>query len=717
MSIIKPTYEELENRIAELEKKNELLRINNELQNSEKYRTELLLLNSIFESPNNIIIFSLDKNYCYTSFTKFHRETIKAIWGVEIRQGMNLLEIISNPTDREKAKKNFDRALKGENFIQTEEYGEVNLHRNFYDDYYFPIKNPDSEIIGVSVFVIDATKQKKSEIELHEAKEKAEQNNLINEARLRIIQFSENHSVDEILEEALNLAEFITHSKIAFFHFVHADQKTLILQNWSTETKKTFCKAKGAGEHYSIDKAGVWVDCVHLRKPVIHNNYDELPHKKGLPEGHTHIIRELAVPIIYDDNIIKAIIGVGNKSSDYNQSDVENVSLIAFMVWEIVEKKKMNDALIIAKERAEESDRLKSAFLQNISHEVRTPMNAICGFSELLLDPNLTTKEYKQFSDIVQKSISQLLSVIENTITIAHIETNQLKLNNIEFDPNKLIKELFDEFEELKSKIGKSEIELIYTAENKIQTILACDYSRLKQVFEVLLDNSFKFTEKGKIQFGYEIIENQIVFFVTDTGIGIPKEKQEIILKSFTQADENIRHYFGGVGLGLSIAVGVLKLFGGQLTINSTENVGTNISFSLPFNIAKQLLETTNKSSKNLENKNILIAEDEENNFRYIEELLFDTKIKIFHAKNGKEAIEVFINHKIDLILMDIKMPIMDGFEATREIRKINKTVPIIAQTAFSYKREECINSGFTDYITKPFKTNQLIQIITKNLG
>jgi len=393
----------------------------------------------------------------------------------------------------------------------------------------------------------------------------------------------------------------------------------------------------------------------------------------------------------------------------------KGIPAILSIATDITQRKKTEEELINAKNKAEESDRLKSAFLKNISHEIRTPMNAICGFSDFLLKPNLDYDKQKKYTNVVHKSIHQLLDVVENIITISFIETNQLKINKIIFSPYKLLVDLYHEYQDFQIKIGKTNISLIVDTQTKNDFFINNDYTRIKQIFKILLDNSFKFTTDGQIKFGYYLQNNQICFFVSDTGIGIPKNKQEIIFKTFTQADETITQLFGGTGIGLSIAVGLIKLIDGQLTVNSEENIGTKIEFNLPIEQTENAInKTDNNEPKKTVNITLLVAEDEEFNFQYIEELLSETKIKIIHAINGHKAVEICQNQNIDIILMDIKMPIMDGFEATKEIRKFHKTVPIIAQTAYSYKREDCINSGFTDYISKPFNQDQLIKTITQ---
>jgi len=394
--------------------------------------------------------------------------------------------------------------------------------------------------------------------------------------------------------------------------------------------------------------------------------------------------------------------------------DTHNNHISTYVICrDVTEKKTQEHEIIKAKEKAEEGDRLKSAFLQNISHEIRTPMNAICGFSELLQNTNLAYEKQKHFIKIINKSVNQLLYIIENIITISHIETNQIKINLIEFNPNNLINELFDEYLQKQQSNGKINIDLKLSTSRQTNIKIKSDYTHLRQIFHILLDNAFKFTHTGTIEFGYSLNENNITFFVNDTGIGIPDDKQQIIFKSFAQADDTIRQLFGGMGLGLSIAVGLIKLIGGQLTIHSVENKGTEINFGLPV-IKKDVVneQATEPIAKNLNKLTLLVAEDEELNYLYIEELLLETGINILHASNGQQAVEMCKSKPVDVIIMDLKMPVLSGYEATAEIRKFNKTVPIIAQTAFAFKREDCLNSGFSDYIAKPFSDKQLINII-----
>ncbi len=407
--------------------------------------------------------------------------------------------------------------------------------------------------------------------------------------------------------------------------------------------------------------------------------------------GITVFMKYFLVPIITDNNVT----GIWANLQDLTD------------LW------KTQQELIGALEKAKESDRLKSAFLRNVSHEVRTPMNAILGISNLLVKPNLSPGQITEYRNIIHQSTLRLLEVIENMITIAHLETNQINLQRGDINPFRLVNELCEEYTELKAKHNKQHLELQVSIPPERDFVFHGDLMRLRQIMKNLLDNAIKFTFAGYIRLGFILNGTHIEFFVEDSGMGIPPDKQDTIFKSFTQADEIIMQNHGGTGVGLSIVYGLIKLMNGNLSLVSELEKGTKISFDLPIQITqkvanKQIATPSNEIAK------VLVVEDEEYNFLYIREILSELPIKIIHAQNGKEALEYTENSAFDIILMDIKMPVMDGFEATSKIRKFNQTVPIIAQTAYSFKREECINGGFSDYITKPINQDQLTSIVKR---
>jgi len=570
-------------------------------------------------------------------------------------------EMIQNPTQKTFKK---DFRLKHKN-------GEY----RWFECYLSPFKyNVDNQLVQILSNAQDITLQKEIEQELFNAKQKVE------ESEEKLTTFI--NSIPDIIcyKDGKGNWLLANEADLELFSLKGVDyfgKTDLELSNYTADIYKESFKG------CMISDEEAW------SKRVLSKGIEIIPTVKC----ETKVYEVYKVPVFHQNGDRKGLAVIGRDISKLHETQ---------------------EILIKAKEKAEESDRLKSAFLRNISHEVRTPMNAICGFTDLLLKENISKNEQKNFTDIINQSVNQLLSVIENTITIAHIETNQLKINTIEFNPNKLILDIYDEYNLYQNKIKKTHIKLNYTIDANFNTAIKTDYSRLRQVFQILLNNAFKFTDKGVIDFGYKLDENKITFFVSDTGIGIPKDKQKIIFKSFSQADDSISQVFGGIGLGLSIAAGLIKLVGGQIIIQSQQHVGTQISYTLPIDSSIKEINHINIKQPSDTEYTLLIAEDEFFNYKYILALLSEMKLKTLHANNGLEAVEICKQQNIDIVLMDIKMPIMDGFAATNEIRKFNQSLPIIAQTAFSYKHEDCLNAGFTDYITKPFNKMQLTKVISQ---
>ncbi len=392
-------------------------------------------------------------------------------------------------------------------------------------------------------------------------------------------------------------------------------------------------------------------------------------------------------------------------------ADVHNALIIVQKdIKEILDKR---DSLI---EKANESERLKSSFLSNMSHEIRTPMNSILGFTEILLD-QITDKNQYKFLSIIDRSSKHLLSIINDILDISKIQSGDFKLVYKPFDIDTLI---FSIIEEQQINIKDKKIKLSVSEKNGIS--INADQLRIKQILINLISNAIKFTNEGSIEVGYHFKETFIEFFVKDTGKGINITDQEFVFDRFRQVDETITRQYEGTGLGLSIIKSLVELHGGIVKLESKINEGSKFSFTIP--IIKFTPQKANKTilvnqfDLEIYNKTILIAEDQIENYIYLETLLNKNQNNIINTKTGKETIDVFKMKKIDLILMDIQMPDIDGFACTKAIRQLDSSIPIIAQTAYSSEsdKSKALESGCNNYISKPIKKHELFKILNQFL-
>lgn len=388
---------------------------------------------------------------------------------------------------------------------------------------------------------------------------------------------------------------------------------------------------------------------------------------------------------------------------------------------DITEKKRIYEEIIQAKQKAEESERLKTAFLQNMSHEIRTPLNGVIGFSNLLSTKDLSKSDISEYSSIIQTSAKRLLEIVNNILDISKIETGQIKIVQGEFSINTLIRNIYSIF----SLIAKEkELEFNYSvALDDISSVIYSDETKIHQILSNLVNNALKFTKTGSVNFGYNVEDENLIFYVKDTGIGIPEDMQTKIFERFIQADMGLTRNFEGAGLGLAICNGLANLLGGKIWLESEIGKGSTFYFSIPFNQIKNQSNLYSEKEEKIEmltNKKILIVEDDFTSYLYLRILLDDIGVPTLYASDGTEALEIIKNNNdIALILMDIRMPKMNGIDATKEIKSTYPDLPIIAQTAYAYseEKEKVLALGCDDYLSKPIDKNLLYKTIKKYIN
>jgi len=388
---------------------------------------------------------------------------------------------------------------------------------------------------------------------------------------------------------------------------------------------------------------------------------------------------------------------------------------------DISQRIKFEEELKAAKNKAEDADHLKSAFLANMSHEIRTPMNAILGFSRLLNNPSVTKEQQNEYIEIINSRGNQLLQIINDIIDLSKIDANQITIQKEEINLNAFLGEIYANFsQKFREKAGDK---ITLTLEKELddkKAVVKLDRTRMEQVFSYLLHNALKYTEKGEVRLGYYLNKEQLVFYVGDTGVGIPEHKQEVVFERFRQSDDSKTREYGGTGLGLSISKGLIELMGGAIWLDSNLGEGTIFYFTLPFEPIydannNEDIQNTQIMKYDWSNMTILIVEDDPLSSKFLEAILEDSNATILFAQNGQEAIDISQETTdLDLVLMDLQLPGISGNEATSKIREIRTDLPVIAQTAHAMveDKKKSLDAGCDDYITKPINMDLLLDKI-----
>jgi len=410
--------------------------------------------------------------------------------------------------------------------------------------------------------------------------------------------------------------------------------------------------------------------------------------------------------------------------------DYQDKTFVLASIRDISERKDMMRQLIKVKEKAEKSTKLKTNFLANMAHDIRNPLNAILGFSRMLAeDTNISTEDRRRFGSLIESNGSNLLYLINDIIDVSKIEANQMQINNRKMELNSVLEELYLSFQKQVKDIDSLTLKLNIAIDDPDFTIFS-DADRIRQILSNLLSNAIKYTKKGLIEFGYTISDDQkmIQFFVKDTGIGIEAEHLEGIFERFTREEKGEVKKIQGTGLGLDISRRLVELLGGEIWANSELNKGSDFFFTIPAHLLNYNPKYQKPKSPQIggvdavdwSKYHILIADDDAINFELLRIILSKTKVRISKAINGKEAIDLLETDKsIDLMLLDIQMPVMNGYEAIKHIRRINPKMPVIAQTAVSleYGSDTGSNEMFDDCISKPIDVKSLISKVGQYLA
>ena len=611
----------------------------------------------------------------------------------------------------------------------------------FYDE--------TGNVAGIVGTYIDITDRKKAEIALT-------LNSRRTDVLLKLNQMTESNR-QEITDFALEESVLITRSKFGYIVFLDDNESVLSTHSWSKQSRDLNSRSV---MNDTNDK-WLWEETVRNRKHFISNDYDLSSDKKVFPEGSEEIKRHMNVPIVLGKKIV-CVAGVGNKEEDYTQNDVHQLTLLIEGMWRMLERKhaeeqlnekrekieiqnreyqQINEELVLlneelkkSKEKAEESDRLKSAFLANMSHEIRTPMNGILGFAELLKEPGLSGENQKEFISIIEKSGERMLNLINDLVDISKIEAGQMEINITDTDVNERIEFVYNFF---KPEAEQKRLNLIIKKGLPgLQAIIKTDSQKFVAILMNLVKNAIKFTDRGTIEFGYDVVYNdvpvmdlqnytslQLRFYIKDSGIGIPPDRQKAVFDSFVQADISDVRVFQGAGLGLSISKAYVEMLDGKIWLESADGLGSIFYFTIPFKPVNSWLSIQEPDVPEMEtgcfiqNLKVMIVEDDKASEILMSMTVRSISREIIVCTNGKDAVETSLkNPDIDLILMDIKMPGIDGYEATRQIRQFNKNVIIIAQTAYALLGDEdkALMAGCNDYICKPTSRELLINKIGK---
>ena len=585
-----------------------------------------------------------------------------------------------------------------------------------------PFKGDTKEIRGVLIVVRDITAQKQTE---HYRR--------LNGRRMkRLLELNrEAAGLDdrEMYARALDIGVEVTKSRVGYLHIVNEDQQTINLVVWN-QTALERCSA-AYGNHYPLSEAGIWADCARRRVPVIHNDYPHERGRKGLPEGHFPVRRHMSVPVV-EDGRVGLIIGVGNKEAPYTDSDVQQLELVAEEVQKFVERRRAEEALIEARQQAETANRAKSVFLANMSHELRTPLNGILGYTQILANFPGVDGEIQDRIQIIQRSGEYLLTLINDILDLSKIEAGKLELQPHEmylFGFLDEIAHLFSMRADQKNIYFHYERCQASSEESKpgLPAVIEADEKRLRQVLMNLLGNAMKFTEHGQVALRVTCLGSTLRVEVSDSGRGIAAGDMEAIFEPFRQV--GAQQHQEGTGLGLPICRKLVRMMGGELTVESTLDQGSRFWFEIPLQVVQwsdapefqPLQKSWKVGGYRGASKAVLVVDDVAVNRKILTDFLTPLGFSVSEAEDGTQALTRAADFHPDVIFMDLRLPVMDGLEATRRLRKLPEfaATPIFAVSAgvFEEQQQQASTAGCTAFLHKPVDFPILLKLLEDYCG